>query len=95
MRGRPLRLWLQDGKELGTGVEAAVYFKVTPGLISQRIEEARDEGRPYAIVNEQRVYTVDPKTSRRRDPPPQAKRRPEGILLYGHVTRANGQIFSL
>jgi len=89
MKGHPLKLYLADGTLLGSGLDAGKYFKLTAGRISHYIQEARDEGKLYATIQQQRLYMVDPaKISR---PPRKAITfRPENVLLVGHVTRNLG-----
>ncbi len=89
MKGRPLKLYLADGTLLGSGQAAAAHFKLTPGRISHYIQEARDEGKLYATIQQQRVYMVDPAKISRRPMKP-ITFRPENILLVGHVTRNLG-----
>jgi len=89
MKGRPLKLWLADGTKLGNGQAAATHFELTAGRISHYIQEARDEGKLYATIMQQRLYLVDPKTITRR-PMREITLRPEGLLLHGHVTRNIG-----
>jgi hypothetical protein len=89
MKGRPLKLYLSDGTLLGSGLEAAAHFHLTPGRISHYIQEARDEGKNYAMVKNQRLYMVDP-AKIKREPIKPITFRPENVLLVGHVTRNLG-----
>jgi hypothetical protein len=89
MRGQPLKLYLADGTLLGNGQAAATYFRLTPGRISHYIQEAREEGKLYAMVKNQRVYMVDP-AKIKREPMKPITFRPENVLLVGHVTRNLG-----
>jgi len=89
MKGRPLKLYLADGTLLGSGQAAAAHFKLTPGRISHYVQEARDEGKNYAMVKNQRLYMVDP-ANIKREPHKEITFRPENVLLVGHVTRNLG-----
>ena len=89
MKGRPLKLYLSDGTLLGYGKEAAAYFQLTPGRISHYIQEARDEGKNYAMIKTERLYMVDP-AKIKRDPMKPITFRPENVLLVGHITRNLG-----
>ena len=88
MKGHPLKLWLADGTQLGGGQAAAHRFGLTPGRISHYLQEARDEGKDYATIKQERVYMVDPSTIIRSKKP--ITFRPEGVLLHGHITRNLG-----
>jgi hypothetical protein len=86
MKGHPTILYLQDGSKFDTARQAALYFGLTPGRLSQKIEEATDEGKPYTIIKEQRLYIGRPAK-------PKIKAitfRPENVLLHGHVTMRMG-----
>ncbi len=89
MKGQPLKLYLSDGTLLGSGLDAGKYFHLTPGRISHYIQEARDEGKLYAMIKATRVYMVDP-AKIKREPMKPITFRPENVLLVGHVTRNLG-----
>lgn len=94
MKGHPLELWLDDGKKIESVKSAAKLFGLSPGRISHYIQEAREEGRPYAIVKQHRLYLVDPATIKRKPKSiTMLRKRPENVLLYGLITRASGQIW--
>jgi hypothetical protein len=90
MKGHPIVLYLQDGSKFDTARQAALYFGLTPGRLSQKIEEATDEGRPYTIVKEQRLYIGRPAKQKVQKLVTQIK---EGLLLHGHITRVCGQVW--
>lgn len=89
MKGEPLKLYLEDGTKLGSGKDAAKYFKLTPGRISHYVQVAKEEGKNYATIRQKRMYIVDPKTIKQR-PIKEITFRPENVLLYGHVTMRMG-----
>jgi hypothetical protein len=96
MRGQPLILWLDDGKKIESAKAAAKIFDLTPGRISHLIQEARDEGRPYALVKKSRLYLVDPETIRFKTKQVKILRpmaRSGGSLLPGCQTNGMGQLW--
>ena len=96
MRGQPLILWLDDGKKIESVKAAAKIFGLSPGRISHYIQYAREEGRPYAMVKNTRLYLVDPETIRIKAKPVKILRpmaRSGGSLLPGCQTHGMGQLW--